>query len=221
MSPKKNNYHHGDLRKTLLKTTAQMIISEGLEKVSIREVAKRCGVSRTAPYRHFKNKNDLMCAVAEDGFKQLKERYDQVARIDVTNPLDRLKNIAIAYVTFAIENPGYYKLMFGNEVINQDRPTQLLEAAATAYHVLILTIENCKLEKKIPHEATDSLANAAWAMVHGLATLIIDGQIQVVESESPTPTLLTDSKRIPPKEMDELIHYTIDKIINGIATKSD
>ena len=78
-----------------------------------------------------------------------------------------------------------------------------------------------KLEEKIPQEATDALANAAWAMVHGLATLIIDGQIQVVISESPTPTLLTDSKRMPPKAMDELIRYTLDKIINGIATKCD
>jgi len=127
VSPKKNNYHHGDLRKALLKATAQIIIAEGPERVSLREVARRCGVSRTAPYRHFKNKNDLMRAVAEDGFKQLKQRYDRVMGIEISDPLEHLRNIAIAYVTFAIENPGYFKLMFGNEIINQDRSAKLLK----------------------------------------------------------------------------------------------
>lgn len=216
MSEKKDNYHHGDLRKALLDNTVKMIISEGIAKISLREIARKTGVSRTAPYRHFKDKNELMCAVAEDGFKQLKEIYVKVLANEI-NPLNRLKKIGFHYVKFATENPGYFKLMFGNEVIKQDRPETLLEAAFVAFEEVLKTIELGKEKKLFPEESTENLANVAWSMVHGLATLILDGQIQISDSKHPTPTLIAQSQPKQTHKIDEFIDYAMDKIINGLT----
>nr|NQU92530.1 TetR/AcrR family transcriptional regulator [Bacteroidota bacterium] len=112
----KKKYQFGDLRFRLLKTASEIISKEGLKKLTMRALSNQVGVSRTAPYRHFENKDALLLAIAEEGFNELTIRYQKINRDKSLDSLSRLQNIGLAYVEFAIKNPGAFRLMFGQEI---------------------------------------------------------------------------------------------------------
>src|SRR5437016_3468378 len=102
--PRTKPYHHGDLRTALLEASLALIRQEGPHGFTLREVARRAGVSHTAPYRHFRDKDDLLAAIAENGFKRL----TGMMRATLSNrrdPLRRLQNVGLAYVAFALDQP--------------------------------------------------------------------------------------------------------------------
>ena len=101
----------------MLKAAAQMISEGGVGKVTMRALSDRIGVSRTALYQHFKNKNDLFSAVAADCYARLKIRLHEIRADDSSDIVSRLHDMSVAYVNFALENPDQYKLMFGDEVL--------------------------------------------------------------------------------------------------------
>ena len=170
---KPNSYHHHNLREALLAETAVMIAKNGVESVTMRALAERVGVSRTAPYRHFSDKTSLLTAVAEDGFKQLQQR---MAAARGENNLHSFYQMGIAYIQFAVENPTRYRLMFGPEGIQRENNPALTAAADDSFAELQGVIELCQQEGIMKPDDPCLLAYAAWAMMHGAASLLIDRQ---------------------------------------------
>src|ERR1700739_1730974 len=104
-------YHHGNLRETLLRGAVRVIAEVGPAAFTLREVARRAGVSHNAPYRHFRDKDALLAAVAAQGFKELTQAM-QEAGARHSNPLAKLKQSGVAYVSFAVRRPEHFTVMF-------------------------------------------------------------------------------------------------------------
>ncbi|HCP78891.1 MAG: TetR family transcriptional regulator [Pusillimonas sp.] len=154
----KTEYHHGDLREALLKVARETLEMSGANGLSLRELARKAGVSHSAPYRHFASRQDLLVALATAGFNELSQCLKEKEG-------KSLKAMGQAYVAFAIANPALYKLMFSPE-LDRKQPPLLSEAASEAFD---------RLQKKTEAITQDTtLTLAAWAMVHGLSGMLID-----------------------------------------------
>ncbi len=159
-------YHHGDLRAELLLAAGQILENEGLERLKLRELARRTGVSHMAPYRHFPDREALLAALAADGFAQL-GRTQREAAIG-----GGLRGMGEAYVRFALDHPERFRLMFGGAV-QLSKHAALREVATKTFEGL-----SGALASRTPgaHGANDA-SIAAWALVHGLAHLLMDERI--------------------------------------------
>lgn len=178
MTTKKSTYHHGSLRMALLDEAARMISENGAESVTLRELGRRLGVSRTAPYRHFANKEAMLVAVAAEGFRRLRERLHA---LEVPNPDDdlaRFQQMGVVYIQFAIENPAHYRLMYGREALRRAHYPELESAADAAFYELVGIIESYQQAGKIKTADARALAYVTWSAVHGLASLLVDQQIK-------------------------------------------
>ncbi|MGJ8687560.1 MAG: TetR/AcrR family transcriptional regulator, partial [Spongiibacteraceae bacterium] len=124
-------YHHGDLRATLLEEATALLKEQGIEGLSLRRLAERAGVSRTAPYHHFKDKNALLCALATQAFSQMDQLLGQV-QLDGSDTEQLLRNTVRAYLRFATANPELYELMFGRILWKSGQASVELKAIAYA-----------------------------------------------------------------------------------------
>ena len=174
----KKTYHHGHLRAALLEEAARMITEAGVEHVTMRSLSHRVGVSRTAPYRHFTDKEALLVAVAAEGFARLKVCLHGVTVPDPDDALTRFQDMGGAYVQFALDNPAHYRLMYGKEALRRTQYPDLQAAADAAYEELVEIIETYQETGAIKPENPHALAYIAWSTVHGLASLIVDGQMR-------------------------------------------
>lgn len=156
-------YHHGDLRAALLDAAGRLLESEGPAALSLREAARRTGVSHNAPYRHFRDRDALLAALAAEGFDLLRAELEKRPEGDK----------GLGYVEFALTHPQRFRLMCGGL---QDR--QELRAAAREIHA--------RLEQVFESLGSDApvAAAAAWSLVHGLANLILDGHFAQLQRDS-------------------------------------
>ncbi|WP_375454507.1 TetR/AcrR family transcriptional regulator [uncultured Methylobacterium sp.] len=158
-------YHHGDLRRALLDAATRLLVGDGVDAVTLREVARAAGVSHNAPYRHFPSREALLAGLATDGFVRLRRRLDAVAETET----GRVNALGRAYLTFAVEERPHFLLMFGGTVGKTAFP-DLEDAAAAAFAIL---------EGAVDAEGggMPGAALRAWALVHGLAHLVAERQI--------------------------------------------
>jgi AcrR family transcriptional regulator len=164
-------YHHGDLRQALLAAAQDLLERQGAAALSLREVARAAGVSHNAPYRHFADREALLAALAAAGFARLAAEMEVAAA--TAPPAGRLRAAGRAYLGFAAAHRPLFLLMFGPG-IRKSRHPALAEAAAGAMAVLQrAAAEGSPGAARAPRAA----AIGAWALVHGLAHLIADGQI--------------------------------------------
>src|SRR5689334_5464324 len=113
---KQRPYHHGDLYETLVKSGTELLIEQGIDKFTLRECARRAGVSHAAPKNHFDSVEDLLCEIAARGFEQFFQALDAAANSEpVPTPENRLAAMGRAYVAFARRNPAIYLLMFRHQ----------------------------------------------------------------------------------------------------------
>jgi AcrR family transcriptional regulator len=168
----KSGYHHGSLRAALLATAMQML--EQGEPFSLRAVARRAGVSPTAPYRHFATREALESALAAQGLRDLKA--DLTEGRAMPSSVSGLAELGVAYVSFALRGPALFRLMFGNEC--DDTNDQRVRAAADLHEMLALVMTNV-----FPAADADALATAGWALAHGLAFLHLDGKLTATTPE--------------------------------------
>mgnify|MGYP000666344660 CR=1 FL=1 len=176
-SAAKPSYHHGDLRQTLLAAAAEMIRDGGIEALSLRRLAERVGVSRTAPYHHFKDKHQLLCAIAEQGFRQRNLAAQALMRDESTSMPARFRAFVHDYVKFANENSELYELMFGRTIWKQGKSTEALRNAAypTFHHQVEMTRAWQDMGLLRKGENTLRLSQVIWGTLHGIAMLLIDG----------------------------------------------
>lgn len=179
----KNSYHHGDLRQSLIDAALELLKEEGINELSLRQVAKRVGVSHNAPYRHFEDKDALLAAVAAQGFQSLRDTMKKAQRNLSLDSSQRLEAIGIAYVKFALAHPSHYRLMFGDYHCNLSKYSALAEAAQQSFMVLVNTIQEGQAAGIFRAVDPVNMARVAWSVVHGQSMLILDNKLQVRSQE--------------------------------------
>ncbi len=180
-SPSKSKYHYGDLRNTLLKVASEMLKEGSIEDISLRKLSSRVGVSRTAPYHHFKDKHALLCGIAEAGFAQLDHMNKETFNNNSFSMKERFSIYIHQYVNFAKDNAELYELMFGRTIWKQKNSTQELKDIAYPcfqYQVdMINEWQKLKLLDSVDSDENDALrvSQVLWGTIHGIAKLLIDG----------------------------------------------
>lgn len=181
-----HSYHHGDLKAALLDAAQALLDEGGVAAVSLREAARRAGVSPTASYRHFVDKEALLGALAARGFDAFAQAMSRSAK-RAADPartaraaVDPYTAMGLAYVRFAVARPGMFRLMFGPHVADRSRSPELMAAVQRATAVLNGGIAS-RADKQTGDEAITALRS--WAQVHGLAMLILDGMLPGYDPE--------------------------------------
>jgi AcrR family transcriptional regulator len=194
----KDAYHHGNLRQALVDEAVRTIRRDGVDSLTLRSVGERLRVSRTALYRHFSDKTALLAAVATEGFREFHQAL-AASWNDAGRGLDGFAAMGRAYVAFALANRAHYRVMFGGFVDKVSCDPALAAEAGTAFQVLLGAVT--ELQQQGVARAGDPLllARFAWATVHGVAMLAIDGQLQEGAAE-------------------ELAAFAADRVRTAIAT---
>lgn len=154
-----STYHHGDLPSALLSAAGEILEKQGLEALSLREAARRAGVSHNAPYRHFPDRESLLAQLAAQGFRDLGAALAGKQGRDMGE----------AYVRFALAHPNRFRLMFGGKV-EPKRHASLEGASRATYEVLVSAF---RAQPSVAEP--EKVAAAAWSLVHGLAHLLLEG----------------------------------------------
>jgi len=173
----RSRYHHGTLPEALLKATAQLVLEHGVAGLSLREVARRAGVSHGAPAHHFGDKAGLLTALATQGFELFTAAQCAARDGAGSEPLRRFAATGYAYVMFADSHRAHYEIMFRPELLRQDDPA-LLAASDAAYDVLRGVVAEVQAGGFIPDRDPEIVAVTAWSQAHGLATLWLSGNLR-------------------------------------------
>ena len=177
MPPPSDSYHHGDLRTACLRAARELLEEDGSGALSLRAVARRAGVSPTAPYRHYADRDALVSAVAAEGYRDL-AGYLAAAHPAPSTP-DDLVAVAVAYVRFALDHPALFRAMFAEPC----DPGSAERAEATA--VLSAYVDTL-VRGAFPGGDREGTPTAVWALVHGLAFLHLDGKLDTSTPEAVT-----------------------------------
>lgn len=171
-SPK--SYHHGNLRTELLDTAIEQLRAGDADDLSLRALARAVGVSQTAPYRHFADKGELLAAMATRGYRDLLAALHAAGDQTPDCPTRQLMGFAHAYVDYAAGQPQLFKLMFGPAVQPAEKYPELREASRETFGLVQAILHQGMELGQFREQNYVYLANAAWAGIHGLATLRVD-----------------------------------------------
>ena len=176
-------YHHGDLRRALLDEAHAVLADRGVGALSLRDLARRVGVSATAPYHHFHGKPDLGAALVEDTFDGL-DRALAEADAAHGDPAERVRAQGVAYVLFAVEHPEPFRLAFrpelGSPFAHLGDESGALPDDVPGFRHLARAVADL-----VPAPSRVGLALSAWSLVHGLASLLIDGPLADLAPDRP------------------------------------
>lgn len=181
----KASYHHGDLRRALVEAALESIEEGGVSALSLREVARRAGVSQTAPYHHFADRAALVTAVAVDGYAILAAALQKACDDAGPDPIAKLEATGRAYIRFSYEHRGYFGVMFRPELVGPDENPELHACGENAMAILVSVLVECQNAGKAPPGDPMQLALVAWSAVHGLAALWNDGPLSKMQDKFP------------------------------------
>lgn len=169
-----SNYHHGNLRQALLDEAIKEIREHGVDKLSLRALARSLGVSQTAPYRHFNDKNALLAELAANAFNELADSVKQ--QIDTQHcALINTQAAGHAYLNYGINNPEKYRLMFGINIEHREQYDHLVVAGNGAFELLANLINQGQHSGVFIKGDAGLLASTCWSNLHGFVLLSIDG----------------------------------------------
>lgn len=193
----RHGYHHGNLREALIAAARQLIAEHGPQGFTLNEASRTAGVSPSAPYRHFRDRNALIEATAEEGFKLFRERL-LAATAGVASPYEALHRMGAAYFAFALDEPGFYQAMFSSGLPAVG--TSVAQAGDRAFAVLEDAVRALGAKE---HQVLE-LSIKIWAFTHGMTGLIASGSVSNVEAGrlagDAVDALLKDSGiSVPPK----------------------
>ena len=172
---KRTAYHHGDLRRALIEAGLKILEEDGIEALSLRQVARTIGVSQAAPYAHFKDKHAILEAIAKEGFDLLLDYMHRWAA-KATNDPSMLTAYGVAYVSFAVDHPALFKLMFGSE-LSVGEAADFGATTSDAYDLILNISKRLLGDDGTDDEKVSLHAMYSWASVHGLANLLVDGRL--------------------------------------------
>jgi AcrR family transcriptional regulator len=196
-------YHHGELRRALLDATLAIVAGDGTQELSLRAVARKVGVSPQASYNHFRDRAALLSAAAEEGLREL-ARGLREARDAAHGPGERLEATGVAYVAFARAHAAHFRLLSAQDIADKRGDPGLAAAYEDAFGVVLGAIEECQQAGIVRGGDPHALALAAWAIVHGLAGLVVDKQIAVAGV---------------PGDPDEVTRATLRLLLTGLRGK--
>lgn len=177
------SYHHGDLQEALIAATEAILTDEGAEGFTLREAARRAGVSPAAPSHHFGNAPGLLTEVAIRGYDELGAALKQAAARK-GSARQRLQAQGLAYVAFALRYPGRFNMMFSNKRLNAE-DERLRKAVKAAHRELEVMVEDMLGERgEADPRRARIVATLAWSTVHGYAKLALEGKFGAVETEA-------------------------------------
>jgi AcrR family transcriptional regulator len=196
-----SKYHHGNLKDSLIEEALEMIEKDGISSITLRELTKKLGTSRSAVYRHYSSKDDLIKAVIQAGFDKLDATVHPMLLGD-GNILDKLYKMGKAYMTFAIQNPNLYRTIFGNEIQKERNESCDINDAkdAPGFHALVGLITQAQELALVKKDDAFMQSTVIWSMMHGISNLLIDGHLHIQEN------------------IDELYELTFKTLLRGIAT---
>jgi len=175
MPPKK--YHHGDLENALIKAGVEILSKEGIEGLSLRKVAKRAGVSHSAPYAHFKDRQSLIAAISTEGFKQLYAELDAAVLAHAGDPKQQLVEGAWAYVQFAMNNTDTFKIMFSGVLEKEKEYPSFVEISRRTFERVVDIVRACQNAGVLRSAPAELVAVSVWGQIHGVISLAFEGQI--------------------------------------------
>jgi AcrR family transcriptional regulator len=174
--PRRETYHHGRLRQAMVEAATQLIAEVGPHAVTVREAARRAGVSPGAPFRHFPNRAALMTAVAEEAMRRFQQAIGaclaQAARL---GPREKLEVIGKAYVGWAVAHPAYFKALSNRDLIDFEGSSVLMGMSAQTEALLAGLLGEARALGLLRGDDVAGAALGARAMVYGLARMYVDG----------------------------------------------
>jgi AcrR family transcriptional regulator len=174
---RKRPYHHGDLRAALIEAALSLVEQHGVKGLALSDAARQAGVSVAAPYRHFKDKEALLAEIAAEGFVLFRDALAVAANSNPKNKVQRLVEMGVAYVDFALEHRSHFKVMWESGIRKENYP-QVGKVAHEAY----LHLEKAAIDllPEAPAGRQQALVAAAWSIVHGYASLTLENELDVV-----------------------------------------
>ena len=173
----RKNYHHGDLKNALIKAGIQILSKDGLVGLSLRRVAKKAGVSHTAPYAHFADKQALVAAISTEGYHQLYEQLTAAVETNHSNPQNLLFEVGWAYAQFALKDPELFKVMFSGVIEQEKDYPDFREISQKNFQLLLGIVKTYQETGLLAPEPADLVAVRLWSLVHGFIMLLLEGQI--------------------------------------------
>jgi AcrR family transcriptional regulator len=164
-----------DLRQKVLDASLALIEEGGLDRLSMREVARKAGVSHQAPYHYFGDREAILAGIATEGFGMLERELSRSLDKQAASQKSAIEIAARVYVDFALRHPGYFRVMFRSDAVPIENYPEALHNADAAYGMLVQTIDRNFASE--PPDARRNLAFVCWGFMHGLATLLLDGPL--------------------------------------------
>ena len=169
-------YHHGDLRQALVSAALKALEREGMDQLSLRALARSLGVSPRAPYRHFSTKEQLLAAVAVEGF-HMSAAFTSARLEAAGNPLARLRVAVEAYVLFATQHPAAFRVMYAPYAAVEESASELVRARSEGHTEMMRLIGAAQASGHVRSGDPMQIGLTLWSTMHGLAVLLIEGQL--------------------------------------------
>jgi AcrR family transcriptional regulator len=190
-TPRRDSYHHGDLKRALTSAALSLVAEKGPKGFTLTEAARRAGVSAAAPYRHFTDKAELLATVAQQGFLELDAALGAAVEA-ASGPKDRVIELGRAYVRWAVDHPDHYRVMFGSETFASGHPV-MADAAERAFDNLLDAIAKCQEAGVVKGHDPREMAGPLWSLVHGVAALVIGGELRAVGINQDPEAMVTST----------------------------
>jgi AcrR family transcriptional regulator len=170
-------YHHGDLKNALIAAGIEILSKEGVAGLSLRKVARKAGVSHNAPYAHYADKQALIAAIATAGYEKLYLQLTAAIQHYPDDPARQLVEASWAYVEFALAESDHFKITFSGVVEKEKDYPAFVEVAQKNFQQVVGIIAACQQAGLLPEGPADLLALSVWSLLHGLVSLILEGQV--------------------------------------------
>jgi AcrR family transcriptional regulator len=180
-----DGYHHGSLRDALLAAAHSLLLERGVEAFTLRECARRAGVSHAAPAHHFGDARGLLTAFATLGFERMADRMERYLQAAGPEPEDRLRAVGQAYIDFALAHRAHFQLMFASGRLDRD-DAALQGASGRSFEALQQSLLAVMHARGLPLDTLPRRLLLAWSAVHGYASLLIEGQCLLPFGLTPT-----------------------------------
>ena len=173
------NYHHGNLKEALIRAGLDILSEKGIEGLSLRKVARLVGVSHTAPYNHFSDKQGLLAAISTAGHEHLHQLLLDTFEKSKIQSSDIISDIAWAYLQFGLANPAKFKLMFSGALEEERAHPEFVAISQKSIVLFEEIIVFCQSKGQLPPGRVEDIAVKLWSLVHGFTYLMLENQFPV------------------------------------------